>query len=201
VQSLSSTETGIISTFTMDKHTVLQNERVPSGHAVRGVEIFLVDEKNQPVQNGGEGKIAVRSARLRQGYWRQPELTAEKFLSDGRDPNVRIFISNDVGRFLPDGSLEYLGRADQLVKIRGQRVDLSEVEAALLATELVKEVVVTARADESGKAPGCLCRPTSGRGCIGAKFPTRTMHTIAGIHDPAGFCGAGKTAVDCGGQN
>ena len=151
VQSLSSTETGIISTFTMDKHTVLQNQRVPSGHAVRGVEIFLVDEKNQPVQNGGEGKIAVRSARLRQGYWRQPELTAEKFLPDGRDPNVRIFISNDVGRFLPDGSLEYLGRADQLVKIRGQRVDLSEVEAALLATELVKEVVVTARADESGE--------------------------------------------------
>jgi acyl carrier protein len=151
VQSLSSTETGIISTFTMDKHTVLQNRRVPSGQAVRGVEIFLVDEKNRPVQNGGEGKIAVRSARLRQGYWRQPEQTAEKFLSDGRDPNFRIFISNDVGRFLPDGSLEHLGRADQLVKIRGQRVDLGEVEAALLATGLVKEAAVTAPEDSFGE--------------------------------------------------
>jgi amino acid adenylation domain-containing protein len=151
VQSLSSTETGMISTFAMDKQTVVKNPRVPSGYAVRGAEIFLVDEKNEPLKNGGEGKIAVRSARLRQGYWRQPELTEEKFLPDGRDPNFRIFISNDLGKFLPDGALEHLGRADQLVKIHGQRVDLGEVETALLATERVKEAVVIALEDESGE--------------------------------------------------
>ena len=151
MQSLSSTETGIISTFTMDKQTVLQNPRVPAGHAVRGVEVFLVDENHQPVKAGGEGKIAVRSARLRQGYWRQPELTAEKFLADGRDPGCRVFISNDLGIFLPDGALEHLGRVDQLVKIRGLRVDLSEVEAALLATELATEAVVAVLENESGE--------------------------------------------------
>ncbi|MGA3284753.1 MAG: AMP-binding protein [Verrucomicrobiota bacterium] len=151
VQSLSSTETGIISAFTMDKQTFLPDQRVPVGYAVQGVDIFLVDEKNQPLKNSSEGKIAVRSARLRQGYWRQPELTAEIFLIDDCDPNLRIFVSNDMGRFLPDGSLEHLGRTDQLVKIRGQRVDLGEVEAALLATELVKEAAVTAPEDASGE--------------------------------------------------
>ena len=78
-----------------------------------------MDEKNQPVKNGGEGRIAVRSARLRQGYWLEPEKTAEKFLADGRDPGFRVFISNDLGKFLPDGLLDHLGRVDQLVKITG----------------------------------------------------------------------------------
>jgi amino acid adenylation domain-containing protein len=151
VQSLSSTETGIISALTMNKQTVLSDQRVPVGHAVQGVEIFLVDETNRPLKNGGEGKIAVRSARLRQGYWRQPELTAQKFLADDRDPNLRVFVSNDMGRFLPDGSLQHLGRTDQLVKIRGQRVDPGEIEAALLATDLAKEAAVVAYENQSGE--------------------------------------------------
>ncbi len=151
IQSFSSTETGMISTLALDKQSVLSGPRISAGQPVRGVEVFLVDENNQPLKNGGEGKIAVRSQRLRQGYWRQPELTAEKFLSDGRDPGSRIFVSNDVGRFLPDGALEHLGRADQLVKIRGQRVDLGEIEAALLATGLVREAVAAANEDTTGE--------------------------------------------------
>ncbi len=151
MQSLSSTETGLICTLAMDKQTKVTAARVPAGRAVRGVEIFLVDENNRPLNNGGEGKIAVRSARLRQGYWRQPELTAEKFLADGCDAATRIFVSNDLGKFLPDGLLEHLGRADQLVKIRGQRVDLGEVEAAVVATGLAAEAVVIAREDHAGE--------------------------------------------------
>ena len=151
VQSLSSTETGIISAFMMDKQTVLSHRRVPVGYPVRGVEILLMDEKNRPLKNGGAGKIAIRSARLRQGYWQEPELTAEKFLTDARDPGSRVFISDDMGKFLPDGSLEHLGRMDQVVKIRGQRVDPGEVEAAMLATDLVREVAVTAPEDASGE--------------------------------------------------
>lgn len=151
INSLSSTETGLISALAIDKQYALPDRRVPVGRAVRGVEIFLVDGKNQPVKNGGEGRIAVRSAHLRQGYWRQPDATAEKFRAEGKNPRLRIFISNDLGRFLPDGSLEHLGRAGQLVKIRGQRVDLGDVEYALLATDLVKEAVVAAPENESGE--------------------------------------------------
>ena len=151
VQSLSSTETGLICTFTMDKQTVLPGPRVPAGRAVPGVDVFLVDDNHQPLKHGAEGKIAVRSARLRQGYWRQPELTSEKFLTDASRPDLRVFISNDLGKFLPDGSLEHLGRADQVVKIRGQRVDVGEVEAALLATGLARDAAVNAPGDAAGE--------------------------------------------------
>jgi amino acid adenylation domain-containing protein len=151
IQSLSSTETGIICAIVFDRQSPLPAGRVPAGRPISGVEVFLVDEKNQPLKNGGEGKIAIRSARLRQGYWRQPELTAEKFLAEPQDFNRRVFISNDLGRFLPDGLLEHLGRVDQLVKVRGQRVDVSEVEAALLATGLVREAVVVTRENPAGE--------------------------------------------------
>jgi amino acid adenylation domain-containing protein len=151
LHALSSTETGLISAMMIDKQAVLRDRRVPVGCAVQDTEIILLNGENRPVENGGEGKIAIRSAHLSQGYWHQPELTAEKFLADGRDPHFRIFISNDLGKFLPDGSLQHLGRADQLIKIRGQRVDLGEVEAALLATKLAKEAVVIAREAKSGE--------------------------------------------------
>ena len=151
VNSLSSTETGLISVFTIDQATLSHNRRVPVGRAVSGVEVLLVDENGLPVKAGSDGLIAIRGEHLRQGYWRQPEMTAETFKVDPLNPKTRIFISEDLGRFLPDGNLEHLGRADQLVKIRGQLVDLSEVESALMATGLVKEIAVTAPEDVSGE--------------------------------------------------
>ena len=151
MNSLSSTETGLISALTIDKSMVLPDRRLPVGHAVRGVEILLLDERGQTVKSDGGGRIAVRSAHLRQGYWRQPEATAKKFRTDETNTDLRIFISEDLGRFLPDGSLEHLGRADHLVKIRGQRVDLIEAEASLLATGLVKEAAVVAPENASGE--------------------------------------------------
>jgi len=151
MHALSSTETGLISALLIDRQTELTAGRLSVGHAVRGAEIRLLDETGRPAPNGGEGKIAVRSAHLARGYWRQPELTAEKFHADKPDSPLRTFISDDRGRFLADGSLEHLGRADQVVKIRGRRVDLGEVEAALLATGLAQAAVVTAMENEAGE--------------------------------------------------
>ena len=147
VQSYSSTETGMVSTHRLDQNTIVEGLRVPVGRAVSGVDLFLVDERNRPLKNGDEGRIAIRSRRLRQGYWHQPELTADIFLADAEDPALRTFVSNDIGKFRPDGTLEHLGRADRLVKILGQRVGLSEVEAALLATDLIQETAVVATDD------------------------------------------------------
>jgi amino acid adenylation domain-containing protein len=144
MNALASTETGPISVSMFEKHTVLPEGRIPVGRAVRDVEIFLVNEQGRPVENSSDGRIAVRSAYLRQGYWRRPDETAEKFRIDPRAPGTRIFVTNDLGRFLPDGNLEHLGRVDRAVKIGGLRVDLSEVEAALRATNLVEEALVTA---------------------------------------------------------
>jgi amino acid adenylation domain-containing protein len=144
MNALASTETGLICAAMIDKHTVLPNGRIPVGRAVRDVDVFLENEQGQPAGNGRDGRIGVRSAYLRKGYWLRPEATAEKFGTDPRAPNTRIFITNDLGRFLPDGNLEHLGRADRVVKIHGLRVDLAALEAALNATDLVEEAVVTA---------------------------------------------------------
>jgi amino acid adenylation domain-containing protein len=151
MNALASTETGLICAAMIDKHTVLPNGRVPVGRAVRDVDIFLENEQGQPAGNGRDGRIGVRSAYLRRGYWLQPEVTAEKFRPDPRAPNTRIFITNDLGRFLPDGNLEHLGRVDEVAKIHGLRVDLSELEAALHATNLFEEVAATALEDMSGE--------------------------------------------------
>ena len=151
MHALSSTETGLISALMIDRQTALPDRRVPVGHPIRGVEVSLLNEQGRPVKAGDEGQIAVRSAQLAQGYWLRPEATAEKFRSDDRDTRIRIFVSADMGRFLPDGNLEHLGRADQLVKIRGQQVDLGEVEAALQAVKSAQEAVVVAREDSSGE--------------------------------------------------
>jgi amino acid adenylation domain-containing protein len=144
MNALASTETGPISAAMIDKHTVLPEGRVPVGRAVRDVEIFLVNEQGQPVENGCEGRIAVRSAYLRQGYWRRPHETLEKFQMNPRAPSMRIFITNDLGRFLPDGNLEHLGRADEVVKIGGLWLNPAEIESALMRVPGVREVAAIA---------------------------------------------------------
>lgn len=151
MNSFSSTETGLVTALAMDKKSLPQNARIPVGHPVRGVEVLLLDEQNQPVPVGNEGRIAVRSAHLRQGYWRQPDLTAETFHTDTRHPNLRVFITADLGKFLPDGSLEHLGRADDVVKVHGQRVDLRAIEMAIHSTGLTTEVAVGAPEDHAGE--------------------------------------------------
>jgi amino acid adenylation domain-containing protein len=144
MNALASTETGPISAAMIDKHTVLPEGRLPVGRAVRDVEIFLVNEQGQPVENGCDGRIAVRSAYLRQGYWRRPHETFEKFQMNPRAPSTRIFITNDLGRFLPDGNLEHLGRADEVVKIGGLWLNPAEIESALMRVPGVREVAAIA---------------------------------------------------------
>lgn len=151
LHALSSTETGLVCALFLDKHTPLTGARVPVGRPVGGVEVRLLDDHGNPVSPGREGRIAVCSEHLQHGYWRQPALDAEKFRSDPGNPRRRIFLSNDLGRWLPDGSLEHLGRTDAQVKLRGWRVDLAEVEAAVNATGLVAESAAAVCEGRSGE--------------------------------------------------
>lgn len=141
INALSSTETGLFSAVVFEKKTIIAGWRIPVGRPMGNEEIALLDEAGKPVTQGAEGRIAVKSGHLAQGYWRRDELTSEVFKSAG---DRRMFVTGDVGRFLPDGSLEHLGRMDRLVKIRGQRVDLAEVEVAIRANEGVQDVAVIA---------------------------------------------------------
>ena len=151
LHAFSSTETGLIAALLLDRNTPLPNARVPVGRPVRDVEVLILDEQGRQLPAGETGRIAVRSAQMQQGYWRQPVSEAESFRPDPENPRRRIFVSKDLGRLLPDGALEHLGRTDALVKIRGWRVDLAEVEAALNATGFVAECAVLAPEDETGE--------------------------------------------------
>jgi hypothetical protein len=179
---LASTETGADRLFFIDRETELPRV-LPVGYPVAGSEILLLDEHGREVGPGEVGEIAVRSRYLALGYWRRPELTAEKFLaiadkggvevlrcygvkdanpntptpqhpntptSNTQHPPLRIYLTGDLGRMLPDGCLFHLGRKDFQVKVRGYRIETGEVEAALLEQAEIREAIVAAREDRPG---------------------------------------------------
>ncbi len=117
------------------------------GVPIPDLQVYLLDEHQQPVAAGQPGEICVGGAGLSRGYLNRPELTAQKFVPNpfSQQPDARLYRSGDSGRYLPDGDLEYLGRIDQQVKIRGFRVELGEIEAVLNRHPAIRESVVLAR--------------------------------------------------------
>jgi len=148
---LSATETGNICQYSIDKETEIASDIVPVGYAVEGIEILLLDEHGKEVGNDQIGAIAVRSRYLALGYWRRPDLTESKFLPDPEGGDKRIYLTGDLGRRYSDGRLEYLGRMDSRVKIRGYTVEIVEIESVLGRHPAVREAVVLARQDGSGE--------------------------------------------------
>ncbi len=123
------------------------------GRPIANTKIYLLDEKQRPVPLGAVGEIYIGGAGVARGYLNRPELTAERFV---RDPfttaaDGRMYKTGDLGRYLPDGKIEFLGRNDQQVKIRGFRIELGEIEARLAEHEWVREAVVVARENEKGE--------------------------------------------------
>lgn len=151
VNSLASNETGDIRQYFVDKQTELEEAMVPAGYEVEDKEILLLGETGKPLGCNQVGEIAVRSRYLSPGYWRQPDVTAAAFLPDPERGDRRIYFTGDLGRILPDGRLIHLGRKDGRVKIRGQGVEVAEVETALLEHAAVKEGVIVAQDDSHGE--------------------------------------------------
>jgi len=112
---------------------------LPAGFPAPGKEILLVDDDGQSIQDEREGEIVIRSRYLSQGYWRQPELTTQKFHADPNEPGVRLYYSGDRGRWVKDGALEVMGRKDNQVKVRGYRIQLEVIDLALRNLEGVSD--------------------------------------------------------------
>ena len=103
------------------------------GRPLANTQIYILDKNLQPVPAGVPGEIHIAGDGVTCGYLNLPELTAEKFILDpfSRKPNARMYKTGDMGSFLPDGRIEFLGRVDNQVKIRGFRIELGEIETVL----------------------------------------------------------------------
>ncbi len=122
----------------------------PIGRPIANTQIYLLDANGQPVPMGMTGEIYVAGVSVARGYLNRPELTAERFLANpfSSDPDARMYKTGDLGRWLPNGTIEYLGRNDFQVKLRGFRIELSEIEAQLGQCHGVREAVVLVREDK-----------------------------------------------------
>ncbi|MCC6384497.1 MAG: amino acid adenylation domain-containing protein [Bacteroidia bacterium] len=144
------TETHVITAYTLPSDRNTWPELPPIGTPVSNTKIFLLDENLQPVKEGEEGELYAEGAALAQGYINAEALTNERFITNPFDRDSRLYKTGDLARYTHDGTIEYLGRADGQVKVRGYRIELAEVESAIEKHTDVKQAVATVREDEPG---------------------------------------------------
>lgn len=146
---------GLTETSDDTNHEVMSRppvrERVPLGHPVNNVYVYVVDEHLSPVPLGAPGEIVFSGVCVGRGYINDPDRTRLAFMADPIRKGERLYRSGDYGRWQPDGKLEFLGRRDAQVKIRGFRIEIGDIENALLSVPNVRQgaVVVVERVDRS----------------------------------------------------
>lgn len=146
-------ESHVVTAYTLAGHPETWPQLPPIGTPIDNAEIYLLDRQTlTPVADGEVGELYIGGMSLAQGYLHRPDLTAERFLANPftQDVNDRLYKSGDLARRLPDGNIEYLGRADQQVKIRGIRIEPGEIESVIELHPAVEEAVVIAREDVPG---------------------------------------------------
>lgn len=124
---------------------------IPLGKPIANTKMYVLDPMGNPTPVGVTGEIFIGGIQVGRGYWDRPDLTAERFVPDPfGEPGARLYRTGDLGRWLADGTLEYLGRNDFQVKLRGFRIELGEIEAQLTNHPEIREAAVIARQNNSG---------------------------------------------------
>ena len=136
---------------TFEIRAVPQGDTIPIGRPIGNTRIYILDERMEPMPIGVVGELYIGGAGVARGYWNRPDLTAERFVDSPFVAGDRLYKTGDVGRFLSDGTIEYLGRNDFQVKIRGFRIELGEIESTLRKYVGIDDVAVVAREDDRGE--------------------------------------------------
>jgi acyl carrier protein len=125
---------------------------IPIGKPIANTQIYILDDHNQLMPIGVPGELCIGGEGVTVGYYNRPELTAEKYIDNPftKETNNKIYRTGDLAFFTEDGTIEFLGRLDHQVKIRGHRIELGEIEATLSEHQGIREAVVIAREDSEG---------------------------------------------------
>lgn len=144
------TETTVCATYHRCLPENNSRSSIPIGKPILNYRVYVLDSYGHPLPVGVPGEIYIAGAGVARGYLNQPELTQRHFFSDPFDVNMRMYRTGDIGLWLSDGSLLYIGRNDNQVKIRGYRVEPGDVEYQLLKLTVIDEAVVLTKRDEHG---------------------------------------------------
>jgi amino acid adenylation domain-containing protein len=175
------------------------------GRPIGNATVYVLDETMNPVPVGVTGELYVGGAGVARGYLGRPALTADRFLADPfGPPGARLYRSGDLARYRPDGTIEYLGRSDRQVKLRGFRVELGEVESLLGQFPGVDRAAVVLREDEPGRrrlvgylvpAAGARPAPADVRAFLRERLPEHAVPTAFVLVDQVPVTANGKIAV------
>ena len=147
------TESHVVTSFQLSGPPVEWPALPPIGRPISNAEIYLLDGDYNPVPRGCAGELYIGGECLAREYINRPGLTREKFLHHpfSSDPEARLYKTGDIARYLSDGNIEYLGRCDDQVKVRGYRIEPGEIESLLEQHKAVREAVVTVKVDDAGE--------------------------------------------------
>ncbi len=160
----------------------------PIGRPIDNTRAYVLDRHLEPVPVGVAGELFLGGDGLARGYWRRARPTAERFIPDpfGAEPGARLYRTGDRARFRADGALEFLGRLDRQVKVRGFRVELGEIEAVLAGHPAIREGVVVARGAPEGE-PRLTAYFTSGESLPPSELRAYLLRKLPEPMVPAGF--------------
>jgi hypothetical protein len=200
------TETTVVATVCQlagSAHTDKSLERVPIGRPISNVQAYILDRYLNPVPIGVPGELHIGGVGLARGYLNRPDLTAEKFIPNpfGDESGARFYKTGDLARYLPNGSIEFLGRRDRQVKVRGFRIELEEIEAILARHPAADEAVVMVREDNPEDAglvayvaakPECFPTVSELRSFLKSKLPEYMVPSAIVILDALPLMPNGK---------
>ncbi|MCP5102585.1 MAG: amino acid adenylation domain-containing protein, partial [bacterium] len=183
-------------------HTIpfdTDTQKVPIGTPALNTQVLILNHHNQLQPVGIVGEICSSGAGVGLGYWNRPEMSAEKFTANPLNPKVRMYRTGDLGKWLTDGQVEFLGRIDHQVKIRGNRVELREIENHVIRFQPVKEAAVIAKEDNEGDL-SLYAFFESGREITASEIREYLLKTLPDYMVPAHFVPMAKIPVTPNGK-